>query len=149
MAELTRFDVIMILNSGKNFAGIDLSGLVLRGLDFSGANLRGATIAGADLRGINFAFADMTGANLAYSDLSGAKLNGTALDNAILRGANLLEADFGDLNSGSGSSFEDDYGFELDWLDLSDAEPKHGDTFHTADFLLRTSDFAAISLDVA
>lgn len=134
MAELTRFDVIVILNTGKNFAGVDLSGLELGGLDFSGANLRGATISGADLRGINFTNADLTGANLAYSDLSGAKLGGAILDYTLLRGTRMADADFGVLEMDD----ELDLSFDLDWFDFDEAETE---TYIGGDFMLESADF--------
>lgn len=135
MAELTRFDVIVILNTGKNFAGVDLSGLELGGLDFSGANLRGATISGADLRGINFSNADLTGANLAYSDLSGANLDHACLDHTLLRGTRMADADFGTLEVDDSSDFE----LDLDWLDFDDEAET--DTFFMDDFMLESADF--------
>lgn len=135
MAEITRFDVLIILNGNKNFAGVDLSGLELGGLDFAGANLRGATISGADLRGINFAYADLTAANLSYSDLSDANLDHANLDYTLLRGTRLTNAEFGTLE------LDDTFEFDLDleWLDFDD-DPTT-ETFNDAYFFMETSDF--------
>ncbi len=135
MAEITRFDALIILNGNKNFAGVDLSGLDLQGLDFGGANLRGATISGANLRGINFAYADLTGANLAYSDLSDANLDHANLDYTLLRGTHLMNADFGTLEMEDTFEFE----FDLEWLDFEDIAST--ETYGSFDFMMETSDF--------
>jgi uncharacterized protein YjbI with pentapeptide repeats len=51
MAELTRIQVIEILNGGASLRGVDLSGLDLSGLDFSRANFAGADLSKCKLVG--------------------------------------------------------------------------------------------------
>lgn len=114
MAELTRKDVIMLINgSGKpRLAGVDLSSENLIRLDFEDANLRGANLQAAKMneaimRNTNMTGVDMTGTQAPYADfhkslliagnltlanLNGARLTEANLTNTILNGANLTGA---------------------------------------------------------
>jgi len=78
MADLDRAQVILVLNSGKNFRGVDLSDLNLSGLDFRDADLTNTNFSGSDLSNAIFGYGShktnqtIEGANFSNADLTGA-----------------------------------------------------------------------------
>jgi uncharacterized protein YjbI with pentapeptide repeats len=100
--DLSREQVLQIIQStpaggAPDLVETELRGLDLSGVDFKGAMLRGAVLKGANLAGANLAGANLdvtvfSEANLAGADLSGASLYGTVMREANLRDADLSEA---------------------------------------------------------
>lgn len=110
------------LITSRDFAGLDLRGVVatgmdLRGLNASGAQLRDAHFEGADLRDSDFNGANLSGAHLERADLRGASFCADAqglaadLEGADFRGADLRGTKF------SGASL---FGATFGPIDLND-----------------------------
>lgn len=88
--ELTRRDVIYLINQEKNFTGVDLSGIDLSGLDLSGANFSGSNLSRTSLVGALLQSADFSEANLEFADFADAELWGANFKEAL----NLSKARF-------------------------------------------------------
>ena len=111
-AEMTRDQVLAMVDAfgpgvvvdlkERRLSGLDLSGINLERADLRWARLNRTDLSGANLRGARLDLAWLIGANLQGADLSGASLfstqmQGCALQNAVLDGArivaNLTDAD--------------------------------------------------------
>jgi len=96
-AQITRDEVVAILeaateNSPADFTKFRLSGLDLSGLDFKRADMRWArlnhtNLSGAKMSGVNLDLAWLIGANLEGADLTDARLFSTQIQRANLRNA--------------------------------------------------------------
>ena len=98
--EMTRKDLIKILNDHKKWLNNDVDGVCanlsevdLSGADLTGANLRHADLRHADLRKANLRYADLREANLIGANLSSADLMYADLRHANLSSADLRHAD--------------------------------------------------------
>jgi hypothetical protein len=124
----TTSGVIEVLESSRDFSGLNLMDLNLEGRDFSSADLQGANLVGANLINCNFTNANFKAANLERADLCDSCLKGANLWGANLWGANLLgannlkEAFFKHTNiyGVNGLRLEDVYAFEKDALLLDE-----------------------------
>lgn len=99
---LTREDVVQLIEanggswgldlSGVDLSNIDLSGMDLRGINFSKATLDRANLSNAFLERINFQEASCWRTNMSGSSLWSADFRGAELDRCDLRGAYLQRA---------------------------------------------------------
>lgn len=79
--------------AGRDFSGLDLSGLQLPSRDFHKTRFKGTNLEETDLTWANLSGADLAFANLRGANLCEANLTGANLASADLTGANLLGAD--------------------------------------------------------
>jgi hypothetical protein len=90
---------MVISNSIRSFAGLDLRDRDMRisdwrNVDFAGANLHGVSFYGSDVRGANFRGASMSYTTLDHTDLSGAIFEDAILLHASLRGVKACGVNF-------------------------------------------------------
>jgi len=96
-AELTRVQVLELIEAAGQDGGADLNRRDLTGLDLSGVDFKRADLFAADLSGANLARANLAAANLNRAilrgtDLAGADLSKASLFAVVANGANLVGA---------------------------------------------------------